>query len=174
MLITAPATNEYPAFFRDYIEAAKTDDLLAGLEASGAYLILFAKSLKEEQLLHRYQPGKWSIKDMLVHLVDTERIMSYRALRFARQDKTELSGFEENDYASSSKADGRSLESILTEYAAVRTATVELFKNFDEEALSQQGVASGKSVSVRALGFVILGHEMHHLNIIKERYLTQG
>lgn len=173
IIITPPADSEYPEFFKNYINVAKTDDLLAGLEASGAYMILFVKGLTEEQLLFRYQEGKWSVKELLVHLMDGERIFAYRSLRFARQDKTELPGFEENAFVGPSKADARTAESILTEYAAVRTATIELFRSFDEEALSQSGVGNGNRITVRALGYSILGHEVHHLNIIKERYLKQ-
>ncbi|OKL39788.1 DNA damage-inducible protein DinB [Pontibacter flavimaris] len=129
------------------------------------------QGLAEEQLLHRYAEGKWSIKEMMVHLIDAERIFSYRALRFARQDKTELHSFDENLYAQTSKADARDINSIIAEYTSLRTSTIELFKSFDEEALQQVGVASGKEVSVRALGYTILGHEVHHQKIIRERYL---
>lgn len=173
LTITPPAATEYSDFFKTYIEAAQTDDLLAGLEASGAYMILFAKGLTVDQLLFRYQEGKWSVKELLVHMMDAERIFAYRALRFARQDNTPLPGFDENKYVGPSKADARTLESILTAYAAVRTATIELYRSFDEEDLSQVGEGSGKRISVRALGYSILGHEVHHLNVIKERYLQQ-
>lgn len=170
-IITAPAATEYDDFFNSYIGNANTSDLLSALAASEEYIVNFMLSLKEQQLNHRYQPGKWSIKEMLVHMADTERIFAYRALRFARKDRTELPGFDENAYADVSKADARPITSILAEYAAVRQATIELFKTFDEEMLAETGIASGKKVSVRALGFAILGHEIHHLNIIKQRYL---
>jgi uncharacterized damage-inducible protein DinB len=171
-MITTPDPSEYDNFFNSYIGNANTDDLLSALAASEEYIVNFILSLKEQQLKHRYEPGKWSIKEMLVHMADTERIFAYRALRFARKDRTELPGFDENTYAEYSKADTRAITSILAEYAAVRHATIELFKNFDEEMLSEAGIASGKKVSVRALGFAILGHEIHHLNIIKQRYLV--
>jgi uncharacterized damage-inducible protein DinB len=170
-IITAPAATEYDGFFNNYIGNANTNDLLSALAASEEYIVNYMLSLKEQQLNHRYQPGKWSIKEMLVHMADTERIFAYRALRFARKDRTELPGFDENAYADVSKADARPITSILAEYAAVRQATIELFKTFDEEMLAESGIASGKKVSVRALGFAILGHEIHHLNIIKQRYL---
>ena len=171
-IIKAPQPTEYDEFYNSYIGNANTDDLLTALAASEEYIVNFMLSLKEPQLNHRYQPGKWSIKEMLVHMADTERIFAYRALRFARNDKTDLPGFDENDYAEQSKADKRSITSILAEYAAARQATIELFKNLDEEMLGRTGTASGRSVSVRALGFAILGHEIHHLNIIKQRYLV--
>ena len=170
-IISAPQPSEYNAFFNSYIGNANTDDLLTALAASEEYIVNFMLSLKEQQLNHRYQPGKWSIKEMLVHMADTERIFAYRALRFARNDKTDLPGFDENAYAEQSKAEGRAITSILAEYAAARQATIELFKGFDDEMLGRTGTASGRSVSVRALGFAILGHEIHHLNIIKQRYL---
>ena len=171
-IITPPAASEYNEFFNNYIEAAATEDLLGALAASEEYIVNFMLSLKEQQLLHRYQPGKWSIKELLVHMIDSERIFAYRALRFARKDRTELPGFEENDYVGPSKADKRAITSILAEYAAVRQATIELFKSFDEEMLGETGIASGNKVSVRALGYSILGHEIHHLNIIRQRYLA--
>jgi uncharacterized damage-inducible protein DinB len=170
-IITAPAATEYDGFFNNYIGNANTNDLLPALAASEEYIVNYMLSLKEPQLNHRYQPGKWSIKEMLVHMADTERIFAYRALRFARKDRTELPGFDENAYAEVSKADKRPITSILAEYAAVRQATIEQFKAFDEEMLGESGIASGKKVTVRALGFAILGHEIHHLNIIRQRYL---
>jgi uncharacterized damage-inducible protein DinB len=170
-IISAPKSTEYDEFFNSYMGNANTDDLLSALAASEEYIVNLMLSLKEQQLKHRYQPGKWSIKEMLVHMADTERIFAYRALRFARNDKTDLPGFDENAYAEESKADTRPITSILAEYAAARQATIELYKGFDDEMLDRTGTASGRSVSVRALGFAILGHEIHHLNIIKQRYL---
>ncbi|GAB3202281.1 putative damage-inducible protein DinB [Pontibacter aydingkolensis] len=171
-IITYPATDEYSGYVGNYIKEAKADDLIEGLTASYSYIAGLMQGLTEEQLLHRYAEGKWSIKELLVHMLDTERIFSYRALRFARQDRTELPGFDENAYVAPSKADSRDINSILAEYTAVRTATIELFKSFDEEALNQKGKASGLELSVRALGYTILGHEIHHLRILRERYLA--
>ncbi len=167
-----PAPTEYPDFYRPYVEAAKTDDLLAGLEASQAYIAGLMQELSEEKLNFRYQPEKWSVKEVMVHIIDTERIFGYRALRFARQDKTELPGFDQDTYVVPSKAKDRSIASILAEYAAVRQATLELFRNFDEEMIGQVGVANKNPVTVRAIGYIILGHEIHHLNILRQRYLA--
>ncbi len=172
-IITYPTPEEYPEGMKNYIEAAKADDLLRGLAASQEFIINFMLGLDQEKLLHRYAPGKWSIKELLVHMMDAERIFAYRALRFARQDKTDLAGFDENNYVGPSKADSRAITSILSEYAAVRQATIELFKNFDDEMLNQTGTANNNRISVRALGYAILGHEIHHLNIIRQRYLEQ-
>jgi len=171
-VIASPATSEYDVFFNNYIAQAQTDDLIEGLTASYVYITGLMQELTEEQLLHRYAPGKWSIKELMVHLMDAERIFAYRALRFARQDKTELPGFDDNAYVGPAKADSRDINAILAEYTAVRTATIALFKSFDEEALNQKGKGSGQEVSVRALGYSILGHEIHHLKIMRERYLA--
>ena len=171
-VITYPDKTEYDEFFNNYISQARTEDLLEALTASYVYITGLMQELTEEQLLHRYAPGKWSIKELMVHMMDAERIFAYRALRFARQDKTDLPGFDENAYVAPSKADSRDINAILAEYTAVRTSTIELFKSFDEEALGQKGTGSGREVSVRALGYSILGHEIHHLKIIRERYLS--
>ncbi len=174
MIIGFPAPEEHTGYVSNYVQQAQTDDLIEGLTASYVFIMGMLQGLTEEQLLHRYAPGKWSIKEVMVHLMDSERIFAYRALRFARQDKTELPGFDENHYVPASKADAREINTILAEYIAVRNATIELFKSFTEEDLNQTGTASGLTLSVRALGFIILGHEVHHLKIIRERYLVQG
>jgi uncharacterized damage-inducible protein DinB len=127
--------------------------------------------LPAEKLTFRYAEGKWTIKEILVHLIDDERIYAYRALRFARQDQTELPGFEQDDYALHSGANERDIHDILKEFATVRAATISLFEGFDREALLRTGIADGKIMSVRAAAYHIAGHEMRHLNIIKERYL---
>ena len=166
-----PTPEEYSGYVEKYIQLAQAEDLIEGLTASYSFIAGLMQGLSEEQLKHRYAPDKWSIKEVLVHMLDAERIFSYRALRFARQDKTALPGFDENQFVAPSKADARDINSILAEYTAVRTATIELFKSFDEEALEQRGVGSGLELSVRAIGYTILGHEIHHLKVIRERYL---
>jgi uncharacterized damage-inducible protein DinB len=129
------------------------------------------RSLDEQQLNYRYAEGKWTIKEILAHITDDERIYSYRALRFARNDKTELPGFDQDDYARYSGATQRSMDDLLQEFATVRHATISLFNSFDDEALRRVGVASGNVMSVRAAVYHIAGHELRHVNIIKERYL---
>ncbi|WP_242916857.1 DinB family protein [Pontibacter liquoris] len=171
-IITFPQPTEYSPAFANYIQEAQAEDLLEGLTASYTYIAGLMQELSEEKLLHRYAAGKWSIKELLVHMMDAERIFAYRALRFARQDKTELPGFDEGIYVIPSKADARDMMALLAEYTAVRTATIALFRSFDAEALQQTGVANGNVCSVRALGYVILGHEIHHLKVIRERYLA--
>lgn len=132
----------------------------------------FIRSLPEARLAYRYSVGKWTIKEIMSHVVDDERIYSYRALRFARKDKTELPGFDQDDFALFSGANDRKIDDILDEFAAVRRSTVALFNSFTDEALLRGGVASGNVMSVRAAAYHIAGHELRHRNIIKERYLS--
>jgi uncharacterized damage-inducible protein DinB len=133
----------------------------------------FVRAIPEECLTHRYAPGKWSIRQILVHVVDDERIYAYRALRFARGEKQGLVGFDQDVYAATSEADGRSLDSILQEWEAVRLATIALFANLPEASLTRMGRGAGTAhgATARALAYHIAGHELHHLNIIRERYL---
>ena len=130
--------------------------------------------LGRKDLNYRYAEGKWSIKEILVHMMDGERVFCYRALRFARNDATELPGFEENDWVPNSNANNRKLRSIFREYAAVRSSTIELFSNMDKEMLNRSGVANGNPISVRSILFVIAGHELHHMRIILERYIEKS
>ena len=127
--------------------------------------------MPEGTLLYRYAEGKWTIKEVLVHIIDDERIYAYRALRFARNDKTELPGFDQDPYAFYSNANVRSIESIIEEYEAVRMSTITLFNGFSDDVMLRSGVANNNEVTVRALGYHIAGHELHHLNILKNRYL---
>jgi len=128
-------------------------------------------SLRGEKLNYRYAQNKWTIKEILVHIIDDERIYAYRALCFARNDKTELPGFEQDDYALHSRANERSLENILEEYEAVRNATIALFNGLPEDSLLRMGTANNNKATVRAMAYHIAGHELHHMNIIKEKYL---
>lgn len=131
----------------------------------------FILSIPEEKLSYRYAQGKWTIKEILLHLSDLERIFAYRALRFARNDAKELPGFEQDDYAAASNANARNIKSILKEFATVRQATLTLFNSFDRKALQRAGVSNGHTMSVRAAAYDIAGHEIHHINLIKEKYL---
>ena len=120
---------------------------------------------------YAYAEGKWTVKDILLHIIDTERIFAYRALRIARQDKTPLAGFEQDDYVASGNAKARNLENLLQEYKFVRQSTIVLYRSFNLKALNAIGEASGSSISVRAMGYIITGHENHHNQVIEERYL---
>jgi uncharacterized damage-inducible protein DinB len=169
--IAKPGAGEYAPYTISYIGLLPDDGLiLRHLQDNLTNTSNFLRSLSEEKLNYRYAEGKWTIKEILAHLIDDERIYSYRALRFARNDKTELPGFEQDDYALESGANERSIEDLLQEFATVRRATISLFDSFDTEALMRVGVASGNVMSVRAAAYHIAGHELRHINIIKERY----
>jgi uncharacterized damage-inducible protein DinB len=132
----------------------------------------FILSIPKARLLYRYAEGKWTIKEILGHIVDDERIYVYRALRFARNDSTELPGFEQDDFARYSEANKRDVSDLLDEFTRVRRATIAFFQSLGDAALLRSGVADGKRSTVRALAYHIAGHELRHMNIIKERYLT--
>jgi len=163
--------DEYLPYFKGYIDGAKGLELLPGLKSEFKEAYDFYLTVSEDELVYRYAEGKWTIKEIISHLIDTERIFCYRALRFARQDKTLVAGFDENDYVKASNASNRAIEELLEEYASVRAASISLFKGFSDADLLRKGVAGSGEVSVRALGFLIIGHEKHHINVIKERYL---
>ncbi|MFT4664283.1 MAG: putative damage-inducible protein DinB [Polaribacter sp.] len=169
--VRRPLPEESPQYYKTYIDKVPQEDFLSFLKTSSSEITAFLKGLSEEQWMHRYAPDKWSIKEMMLHIVDTERIMAYRALRISRGDKTPLPGFEQDDYVPFSKADQRSSASIISEYDAVRQASVQLFEYLDDSHLKTVGVASGNPFTPRALGFVLAGHEVHHMQVLKERYL---
>jgi len=163
--------SEYLPFYSNYINKAGLVDLIPGLEDGFKNTLSFFESVPTEMFDYRYAEDKWTIKELIQHIMDTDRVFAYRALCFAREDKTSLLGFEENNYADSSMANNRAKENLLEEYIAIKKSTVLLFKSFNDEMLMRIGFASGGDISVRALGFIIIGHEAHHCEIIKERYL---
>lgn len=170
--IPKPKPGEYPAYAGMYMDLLPDDGLvLKHLQENFRLTKEFILSLPEEKLLYSYAPGKWTIKEILVHIIDDERIYAYRALRFARNDKTKLPGFEQDDFARCSNANERELENIFEEYEAVRNSTITLFNGLDDSVLTNEGIADNNKATVRALAYHIAGHELHHLNIIKEKYL---
>ena len=172
MKVTQVHSGEYAPFYANYIAQISDEyTLMEELEISVHRLVKFVQDIPMDKYDYRYAEGKWTIKDILQHLIDAERIFAYRALRFARNDKAELPGFEENDYADAANGDKRSIMDLLTELAVVRQATLSLFKTFQDEQLLRSGIASKNNMSVRALGFVIIGHQNHHQRIFQERYL---
>lgn len=171
-LIEKPRDGEYPAYAHIYIDLLPDDGLiLKHLADNFAETRRFVESIPQDRLLHRYAEDKWTIKEIFGHIVDDERIYAYRALRFARNDATELPGFDQDDYARYSEANRREVGDLLDEFDLVRRSTIALFESMDEAALLRSGVADGKRVSVRALAYHIAGHELRHRNIIRERYL---
>jgi uncharacterized damage-inducible protein DinB len=169
-----PAPEEYgqSVYTSRYVNLVSGDDVLAELKRNFTEVHSLFASLSESQWNYRYAPGKWSLKELLAHMVDTERIMAYRALCIARGEKQALPGFDEEAYAANGNYNKRSPVELLQEYQLVREANLLQFKNFDETMLSQLGNANGKDITARAVLFVIAGHERHHLNIIQERYLS--
>ena len=164
----------HQAFHVPYISKVSHLELLDALRVTYKECLEIANEISEEKAMYAYAPGKWSLKELFVHIMDTERIFAYRALCFSRNDKTPLPGFEENEYASNSGANERSFESIISEIKLLHASTISLFENFNSEMLLKEGTASGGSVSVRALGYIIAGHAKHHLEVIKAKYLNQS
>lgn len=154
-----------------YVALVKGDDLPQALTRAADAVSKTLAGIPASRADHRYAEGKWSIKELVQHLIDTERILSYRALCFARQEPKELPGFEEDSYTANSGAAARDLTELAEEYRIVHAATLALFKSFSSEDLLRYGRANGSSMSVRALGWALAGHSTHHLNILKERYL---
>ncbi len=168
-----PAPSEYAPFYQKYVDLVPAgQNPLAQLRAQPAALKTLLAPLTDQQYQFRYAPGKWSISEALVHMMDTERIFSYRALRIGRGDTTPLVGFDQDRYVPESGADARAVASIWAEYAAVRAATLCLFESFGPATYLKQGVASGGPISVRALVWIIVGHEAHHMALFRERYLA--
>ena len=165
-------STEYSPYYQNYLSLVSDEyTLIEELEISLHRFIKFVQDIPMDKFDYRYQEGKWTIKDIIQHLIDAERIFSYRALCFSRNDATELPGFEENDYVDHAHANTRSIMELLTELSAVRQATLCLYKSFDEVALMRIGVACNASMSVRAVGFVIIAHQNHHQKVFIERYL---
>lgn len=164
-------TNEYSKFNATYIQALENVNLIEEIEICLHDFIRFVQNIPMDKFDYRYAEGKWTIKDIIQHIIDAERIFSYRALRISRNDQTPLPGFEENSYVEHTNANARSIQQLLTEMAAVRQSTLLLFKSFTQEQLQLIGTASDNPISVRAIGFIIIGHQKHHQTIFQERYL---
>jgi len=161
----------FPVYFDRYINLVPEEDIHDAYKSSLTYLTKMDTSALRDIGDKVYAPGKWTIKDILQHIIDSERIFAYRALRFARKDSTRLHSFEENDYATAAQANARSLDLILSELEATRVSTMLMFESFDDETLMRKGVSSDKEISVLGLGFTIIGHQIHHFNVISERYM---
>ena len=163
--------NEYSIFNATYINALENVELIEELEISLHDFIKFVQNIPMDKFDYRYAEGKWTIKDIIQHIVDAERIFCYRALRISRNDKTPLPGFEENSYVENTDANKRSIQDLLSEFSAVRQSNLFLFKSFTNEQLTRMGTSSENPISVRAIGFIILGHQKHHQKVFQERYL---
>lgn len=169
--IEKPKSGEFAPYTTMYIDLLPDDGrVLAHLQNNLQKTIDLIQSFSEEELITPHTTGEWTIKEIIVHCIDDERIYAYRAFRFGRYDETKLPGFEQDDYVPHSKANQRDTQSIIDELKAVRFATITLFNSFDDDALLQKGVGSGNVLSVRAAAYHIAGHELHHLNSIQENY----
>ena len=169
-LANRPAQSEFDPYYARYVDLVPEGDVIASLRAQGDATAALVARVGEERGGHRYAPGKWSVREVLGHIADTERIMAYRALRVARGDATPLPGFDENVYVAAAGFDTRSLASIAAELRAVREATVHLLAGLEPRAVGVQGSANGSPITPRALAWIIAGHERHHLAILRERY----
>jgi len=163
--------SEYNPYYERYIASVGDIPLLDALQKGLAETSEFFNQLPDGKWSHRYQEGKWTPKDILMHIADTERVFAYRALYFARSSNSVLKGFDENIFAITAEANELKADRLITNFRAVRLATLSLFQDFNEFQLKQLGEANGSILSVRAAGFIICGHEIHHRNIISERYL---
>jgi uncharacterized damage-inducible protein DinB len=165
-----PAAAEHAPDFQKYVALVPDGPILAHLEERMVGTAELLQTLSEPQAMHRYAPGKWSVKEVIGHLADAERVFAYRALCVARDDQTPLPGFDEDSYAAKANTDRRPLPRIVEELRTVRAATLSLFGGFDAAAAARIGNANGIPVSVRALAWIIAGHELHHLGVLRERY----
>jgi hypothetical protein len=170
-MILPPEASEYSPYYGKYIALVRGTDLIGALEAQIPESLAVFHGIGDEKALHCYAPGKWSIKEVLGHLTDAERIFAYRALRFARNDARPLLGFDQDPYVAAAGSDARPWSDMIAEFEHVRRASILLFRGFSPEAAMRAGVASDASVTVRALGYIIAGHELHHMGILRERYL---
>ena len=167
-----PTEGNYHAFYQQrYIDAALGENIEELIVNHSSSLIHFINSIPEEKANYSYAFGKWTVKQLLQHVIDTERIFSYRALRFSRNDFTALPGFDEDNYVKNANVEHRSLCSLKEEFIATRKSTDMLLSSFTEEQLQMTGTASGYKVSVNALCFIIFGHNLHHQKVLEERYL---
>ncbi|HEY6170842.1 MAG TPA: DinB family protein [Candidatus Kapabacteria bacterium] len=171
MIITPPNDGDYPEYYKRYISLVAADDVLKYFRNQTDSLSNLLDSIASEKLHYRYAEGKWTVADVAQHVMDTERVFCYRMLTFSRGDKVEIAGFEEDEYAKNADTSARTADSIISEYKAVRAATLTLLENLNKDGIERSGIANGRPVSVRAIAYMIAGHELHHLGVIKERYL---
>lgn len=169
-----PQQGDYAQFYDSYINLVEGDDIVKVLEKQLQTSEKFFSSITEEQSNFSYADGKWTVKEVIRHVIDTERIMAYRALAFARGEKQSLPGYEQDDYIASSDTAERRIEDLQSEYRNLRASNIVLFKSFGEKELIRKGTAAGSKVSVLSLAFIIAGHELHHINVLKEKYLQRS
>lgn len=169
---TRPAADEHSPYYANYIAQVPDGDLLATLERQMTESLGTWRGVSPAKAEFRYAEGKWSLKEVLLHIIDAERVFSYRALRAARNDETALPGFDENLYAKASRANERQVADLANEFEHLRRANLALFASFDDDMAARRVTASGNIISARALMWIIAGHERHHGRVLKERYLS--
>ncbi len=169
---TRPSPDEFAPFYAGYVARVPDGDIVITLQKQMLRgTSEFLRSLPESVGDHRYSAGKWSIREVIGHMADVERVFAYRALRFSRADETPVEGFDENTYVANASFNRRPLHSLIGEFEHLRHASVHMFGNLDEAAMAKRGVANGVEISVRALAFILAGHELHHIEILRSRYL---
>jgi hypothetical protein len=168
-----PKTGEYNPYYERYINLIEGDDIINVLKNQINSSVKISKSISEKDGNYAYAEGKWTVKELLGHLVDTERIMAYRALSFARNEKQAQPGFEQDDYVAGGNFSKRTLHDLINEFKLVREANIILFNSFDEEVLKRRGIANDSEITVLALIYILAGHEKHHMRILNERYLKK-
>ena len=166
-----PAPTEHAPEFSNYVALVAEGDIIQTLEQQIENSLSLLRTIPSDKANFRYAPDKWSVKQLLGHLIDSERIFSYRALSFARNDQTPLPGYEQNDYVREADFDSRNLADMVEEYATVRRATIQLYRPLNETEWLRHGKANENDVSVRALAYIIAGHELHHMDLLRSRYL---
>jgi hypothetical protein len=170
--VARPEAGEYAPYYDRYIALVRGDDILGTLDQQRRETMLLLSGRDEEEGDLRYAPGKWSAKEVLGHVCDTERVFAYRALRISRSDATPLAGFEQDDYVRNGPFANRTLSDLVEDFIAVRRATLSLLRNLDEAAWTRRGIANKNEVTVRALAYIIAGHELHHRRILEEKYFA--
>ena len=171
-MILKPSDAEYPDFYSGYIALVPDGDVIRFLRKQKRLFTGLIDSIPEEQLLYRYAEGKWTIKQIVGHVIDTERIMAYRALVFSRGERQPIPGFNENEYVERASFNKKDIQDLIREFAKLRESNLSLIQNFSEEMIERKGNANDFFISVRALIYIIAGHVEHHINVIRERYLS--
>lgn len=172
--VSRPEPGEYAPYYDRYISLIQGNDILTTLDAQRRQMLLFLSGRDEADGDYRYAPGKWTVKELLGHVCDTERIFAYRALRISRGDRTPIEGFDQDPYVQNAPFAHRPLAEVIEDYIAVRRATLTLFRNLDEQAWLRRGTANNNDVSVRAIAYTAAGHELHHRRILEQKYFARS
>ena len=166
-----PALTNYPVYFQKYVAQVPEDDLLTAFSNQRPVIRQLLSTISEEKSNYAYDTGKWTLKELLQHIIDTERIFNYRALCFSRKESASLPGFDENDYAAGSNANARKWQDMVDEFEALRNSTEWLYRSFSADMINLSGVSNNNPATVNSMGFITLGHVYHHKKIIEERYI---